>query len=164
MDAAGARPREGTEPPEAAMFADPKDQLQAQGTYIDGKMKRYNLLFAVNGGAFALAQLLNGGQAGALGGLTVRHIAMGAILFTVVMAVDIALFALMMKRRYLGELAFNRPGQVILALLALLNLAGWSMVDPRLLAAPAAVLAAAGFAFVLTSQRAAAHEPARAAG
>ena len=146
------------------MFADPRDQLQAQGTYIDGKMKRYNLLFAVNGGAFALAQLLSGGEAGALGGLTVRHIALGAIVFTVAITVDIALFALMMKRRYLGELAFNRPGQVILALLALLNLAGWSMVDPRVLAAPAAVLAAAGFAFVLTSQREAARAPARAAG
>jgi hypothetical protein len=27
-------------------------------TYIDGKMRRYYLMFAVNGGAFAIAQLM----------------------------------------------------------------------------------------------------------
>ena len=33
------------------------DPLKTIETYIDGKMRRYTLLFAVNGGAFAIAQL-----------------------------------------------------------------------------------------------------------
>ena len=34
------------------------DRISGVNAYIDGKMKRYSLMFAVNGGAFALAKLL----------------------------------------------------------------------------------------------------------
>lgn len=39
------------------MLASDPDKLDGLRTYIDGKFKRYNILFAVNGGAFAVAKL-----------------------------------------------------------------------------------------------------------
>ena len=76
--------------------------LNGLATYIDGKMKRYSLMFAVNGGAFAIAKLMaeNGKASNTilLGHLQLWHLALGAILFTVLMVIDIYLFGQMMKK------------------------------------------------------------------
>jgi hypothetical protein len=103
------------------------DQLQALSTYIDGKMKRYSLLFAVNGGTFAIAKYQAETPGIVLGGLTLEHLALGAIAFTVAMAVDIYLFGRMMRSNYLGSLAFGRPGRAILGLLSLLLIGSWAL-------------------------------------
>jgi len=54
--------------------------LQALNTYIDGKIKRYNLMFAVNGGIFALAKLISvPAESNPLGRLKLIHLSIGAI-------------------------------------------------------------------------------------
>lgn len=85
-----------------------KDVLDRLGAYIDGKMKRYNLLFAVNGGAYAIARLNP-----LPGALTVSAIADGAIIFTAVMAVDIWLWGQTMRDQFVGSIAFTPPGKAI---------------------------------------------------
>jgi hypothetical protein len=66
--------------------------------YEDGKHRRYSLLFAVNGGAFAIAKLHAEKNAVAvLGDLTLERLSFGMILFTVVMVVDIFIFGQRMR-------------------------------------------------------------------
>src|SRR5262245_58477150 len=68
-------------------------------TYEDGKHRRYNLLFAVNGGAFAIAKLLVGTakEGGVVvGELRLCHLAYGMAAFTTAMVVDIDAFGLRM--------------------------------------------------------------------
>lgn len=106
--------------------------LNGLATYIDGKMKRYSLMFAVNGGAFAIAKLMaEDGKASntiLLGHLQLWHLALGAILFTVLMVVDIYLFGQMMKKKFLNDLAFNVPGKLILIFLGILLVSAWALV------------------------------------
>ena len=106
--------------------------LTALATYIDGKMKRYSLMFAVNGGAFAVAKLMtetgNAGNTILLGHLRLWHLALGAILFTILIVVDIYLWARMMKKNFLGCLAFNTPGKLILIFLGVLLVSAWALV------------------------------------
>jgi hypothetical protein len=104
-------------------------QLQALETYIDGKMRRYNLLFAVNGGAFAIAKLFSDPAAQALvGGLSLPHLAVGAIIFTLVMTLDIWRWGQTMRQQFLGnQLAFTILGKGILVLLSSLLIAGWGL-------------------------------------
>jgi hypothetical protein len=68
--------------------------------YEDGKHRRYELLFAVNGGAFAVAKLFSGANAtpNFLGGLSLREVACGLAAFTVLMCLDIGVFGLRMRR------------------------------------------------------------------
>jgi hypothetical protein len=97
-------------------------------SYEDGKHRRYNLLFAVNGGAFAIAKLLdekNG--AVVLGDLSLRHLSLGMILFTIVMVVDIFIFGEKMRTTYLPG-AFGWEGKTVLVLLGILISAGWFLV------------------------------------
>ena len=69
------------------MLKNDPDVLTALSAYIDGKMKRYSLMFAVNGGAFAVAKLMTEAGKGSdtvlLGHLKLWHLALGAILFTI---------------------------------------------------------------------------------
>ena len=54
------------------MLSKSTEKLDGLRTYIDGKMRRYNLLFTVNG-RFAIAQLLTNSQNKTmLGGLTCK--------------------------------------------------------------------------------------------
>ena len=114
------------------MLENDKDMLGGLGTYIDGKMKRYSLMFAVNGGAFAVAKLMaESGKSGGtilLGNLRLWQLALGAIIFTLLMVVDIFLFGQMMKRKFLGDLAFNVPGKFILFFLGVLLVTAWVLV------------------------------------
>jgi hypothetical protein len=114
------------------------------GAYEAGKHRRYNLLFAVNGGAFAIAKLLGEGQAMATGGLTLRHLAVGMVLFTTIMSFDVLAFGHGMRRRsmrhrsaltlrerfrsWTSEGLFRLPGWIVLGTLWLLISAGWLLV------------------------------------
>ncbi len=99
------------------------------GLYEDGKHRRYSLLFAVNGGAFAVAQLLKGTpekEGVVLGGMTLWMLA-GAIAFlSAVMCDDIYRFGVK-YRTWDGEV-FQGPGQVVLALLCGFLVAAWLIV------------------------------------
>ncbi len=104
-------------------------KLDGLRTYIDGKMRRYGLLFSVNGGAFAIAKLMtDAGSAKQLGYLSIKQLAIGAIIFTIVMTFDIWWFGQMMRDKFLGEMAFGRRGKLILILLAALLVGGWLFV------------------------------------
>lgn len=111
------------------MLESDQQKLDGMRTYIDGKMRRYSLLFSVNGGALAIAKLMaDADTARLLGKLTVTHLAMGAIVFTIVMVIDIWLFARMMRGTFLDRLAFSTPGKIILILLGVLIIGGWLLV------------------------------------
>lgn len=98
--------------------------LDALRTYIDGKLKRLNLLFAVNGGAFAIAKLSLESKNSLL--IPTGYLAVGAILFTIIMVCDTWLWARMMKRNCVHEYGFTVWGKCILASLGLLMVAAWS--------------------------------------
>lgn len=108
-----------------------KDALEL---YETGKHRRYGLLFAVHGGAFAVARLFvdEPARAGAvLGGLTLPALSAGMVLFTAVMVFDIFSFGAKMRRtldRPGGSEVFGTPGKVVLLLLGLLLAAGWTLV------------------------------------
>jgi Ca2+/Na+ antiporter len=112
----------------AAQAADdhPELALDALRTYLNGKMERYKLLFSVNGGAFAIAQIKNDVS---LGHLDLEKLAIGAIAFTIVMTVDIWLWGQQMKETYLKneEQAFTFAGKAILLLLSALLVLAWAL-------------------------------------
>lgn len=111
------------------MLTTDTDKLDGIRTYIDGKMRRYGLLFSVNGGAFAIAKLMaDENTANLLGRVSVKQLALGAIVFTVVMVVDIWLFGQMMRKEFLEELAFTKRGKTILLLLGSLLITCWALV------------------------------------
>ena len=105
--------------------------------YEEGKHRRYNLLFAVNGGAFAIANLfvdlhkpmavLEGEPSAVLGELTLGQISLGMALFTIVMIVDIFFFGQSMRRR-MREL-FGLQGKLVLTSIGWLIAAGWTVVS-----------------------------------
>jgi hypothetical protein len=103
-------------------------KLDGLRTYIDGKLRRYSLLFAVNGGSFAIAKLTTDSNDKLLGQLTIQHLALGSIIFTILVMVDIWLFGQMMREKFLGSLAFSKPGKIILLLLGTLVMAAWILV------------------------------------
>lgn len=98
--------------------------------YENGKHRRYGLLFAVNGGAFAIAKLLAGDVArpeAVLGGLRLWQLSLGMLLFTAVMVWDIFEFGRKMQRTYLSD-AFGPQGRMVLLLLGGLIGLGWFLV------------------------------------
>jgi hypothetical protein len=103
------------------------DRLQGLDTYIEGKMKRYSLLFSVNGGAFAIAKILGEpNSTRILGGLTLQELAIGAVLFTILMGIDIFLWGHVMRTKFFdGTLVFGWGGKSILILLCTLLVLGW---------------------------------------
>jgi hypothetical protein len=108
----------------------PQDQTIPESfkSYEDGKHRRYSLLFAVNGGAFAIAKLYAEKNAPAvLGELSLRELSLGMIAFTVVMVVDIYMFGEKMRTNYLPG-AFGWQGKAVLILIGVLLSAGWFLV------------------------------------
>lgn len=96
--------------------------------YEDGKHRRYQLLFAVNGGAFAVAKLFASQETSRiLGSLTLRQLSIGMILFTVVMTVDIFMFGTKMRKKYLPD-DFGWQGKAVLILIGLIICVGWLLV------------------------------------
>lgn len=116
---------ESREPVPASQMSN-KDILEKLEVYVEGKMKRYTLLFGVNGGAFAIVQLLADQSKQLPGRLTLPSLAIGAIVFTTVMTVDIWMWGQLMRREgFAGELAFSLVGKAILLLIAGLIISGW---------------------------------------
>jgi hypothetical protein len=121
----------------------PKDKLSY---YEDGKHRRYSLLFAVNGGAFAVARILSGVDEKSsdalaasatltkpvhvLGHLTLPELAWGMILFTIVVVVDIYAFGYLTKK-YMNKDVFKPIGQAVLVAIGLLICSGWYLVSGR---------------------------------
>lgn len=114
-----------------------KDLFKA---YEDGKHRRYSLMFAVNGGAFAVARLLGEKGNPVAGDLTLRHLAVGMILFTTIMSFDILTFGLRMRKQWktsvpdlqkpsILEGLFALPGWIVLTSIWLLISAGWLFVS-----------------------------------
>lgn len=91
--------------------------------YEDGKHRRYGILFSVNGGAFAIAQLLNKKET-VLGELSFFQLSLGMVLFTAVMVWDIFAFGQKMRDSYLPD-AFGLQGRIVLLLLGALLVGGW---------------------------------------
>ena len=104
----------------------PADILKA---YEQGKERRYKLLFAVNGGAFAIAKLVADESSPDLGDLALWQISIGMILFTTLMVVDIFFFGQNMHRK--DRDLFRPPGKLILFALGLLICTGWFMVSNK---------------------------------
>ena len=108
-----------------------KDKLSL---YEDGKHRRYSLLFAVNGGAFAVAKLLVGSEGKpttVLGHLTLPELCWGMILFTVIMVTDIYAFGDKMKKQFSIEV-FGPIGKLVLISIGLLICCGWFLVGNNL--------------------------------
>jgi len=102
---------------------------EALALYEDGKHRRYGLLFAVNGGAFAIAKLLaESGKPGiVLGDLALEELAVGMAIFTVFMVWDIYVFGSNMRKTYLPK-AFAWQGKAVLIVLGALQFTGWLLV------------------------------------
>src|SRR6266545_461162 len=64
--------------------------------YEDGKHRRYSLLFAVNGGAFAVATASAEART-ALGCVGLVALCLGMVAFTVLMVIDIFVFGFNMR-------------------------------------------------------------------
>jgi len=101
--------------------------------YEDGKHRRYELLFAVNGGAFAVAKLMldNSNPNLVLGKLTLTELSFGMAVFTAIMVYDIYSFGRRMREQ-LQELLhkkdvpmFGREGKAVLVAIGLLIFFGW---------------------------------------
>src|SRR5215813_2764398 len=106
----------------------PKDTF---ALYEEGKHRRYGLLFSVNGGAFAVAKFITDklkdkSDHEVLGDLSLSQLAVGMILFTLVMTGDIYAFGEKMRKKdHLGEGMFGLPGKIVLFSLCALLSAGW---------------------------------------
>ena len=100
--------------------------------YEDGKHRRYSLLFAVNGGAFAIAQLLAKSapdQTWTIGHLNLHHLAWGMFLFTLLMIFDIYTFGEKMRKLQEKQGAqpdiFQNAGKVVLLAIGALICGAW---------------------------------------
>jgi hypothetical protein len=108
--------------------------------YEDGKHRRYNLLFAVNGGAFAVTKLFTELQLKAmapppaqapeyfqiLGNLHLWQLSLGMVWFNIIMILDIFTFGYNMRQ--LSKALFRWPGKLVLFVIGWLLAAGWTFV------------------------------------
>jgi len=106
---------------------DEKKVPESFKTYEEGKHRRYTLLFAVNGGAFALAKFIADKVTQSMGGLKLSYLCYGMALFTIVMCVDIFMFGLKMRRIYLPD-SFGWQGKIVVVLIGFLICFGWVLV------------------------------------
>jgi hypothetical protein len=100
--------------------------------YENGKHRRYELLFAVNGGAFAVAKVI-GPNRPDLGKLHLPQLALVMILFTLVMVYDIYKFGdkwhklgLKISPSQIHQI-FGPPGRAVLFAIGSLLCAGWAL-------------------------------------
>jgi len=105
--------------------ADEPVEPQQQTLYLEGKMKRYSLLFQVNGGAFAIAKLLDAPEPP--GGLGIAALSLGALVFSVLMTADIWLWGAGMRNTYSARI-FRPVGQSILLMIGALLCSAWVLV------------------------------------
>ena len=100
--------------------------------YEDGKHRRYTLLFSVNGGAFAIPQLLSKcapNQDWTVGHLNLHHLAWGMCVFTLLMIFDIYTFGDKMSKLQEKQNAppeiFQDAGKLVLLSIGALICGGW---------------------------------------
>jgi hypothetical protein len=109
------------------MTDDKPSELDWTGLYEEGKHRRYSLLFAVNGGAFAIGKFFvenaSALECRQLGRLTTTDLALGGALFTLLMTWDIFAFGWKMRSKVSG--LFGPPGIIVLLLIGLLISTGW---------------------------------------
>ena len=74
-----------------------------------------------------MAESAKDGQTILPGNLRLWHLALGAIIFTILMVVDIYLWGQIMKKKFLGNMVFNVPGKLIL-FLGVLLISAWLLV------------------------------------
>jgi hypothetical protein len=98
--------------------------------YEEGKHRRYSLLFSVNGGAFAVAQILAKPDGYVLGKLTLRELSWGMLFLTLVLVADIYAFGYKMRRDFLPK-AFEPIGKAVLISIGLIICVGWFLVGVR---------------------------------
>src|SRR5262245_60072516 len=104
------------------------------GLYEAGKDRRYNLLFAVNGGVLAIAGLTKGSDTLLLRGLPLHVVGSGMAIFTIVMGIDIWVFGTGMRIRGndIGECPtegmFSLWGKAVLAAICALIVVAWLFV------------------------------------
>src|SRR4051794_33957353 len=99
--------------------------------YEEGKDRRYKLLFAVNGGAFAIAKLMTkDGQEPppVFGSLELWELAVAMIVFTGAMVVDINAFGLKMRHALPSEGLFRKVGATVLGVIGGALMGGWTLV------------------------------------
>jgi ketosteroid isomerase-like protein len=119
-----------------------RDRITEDQLYEDGKHRRYSLMFAVNGGAFAVARLLTGsGETPALvvGSLRLEQLAVGMALFTTIMAIDIDAFGRRMKEK--DRDLYKGIGVFVLLAIGSLTVAGWMLAAYRPASAGLAIVA-----------------------
>lgn len=115
------------------------DRLKVEQAYLEGKMKRYGLLFSVNGGTFAIISLAvqnadDGLDAShhLIGKLTLGNLALWIIIFTALMIADIWRYGTGMRKleasAYFGRhpRLFTPFGQSITVLVGILLVGAWS--------------------------------------
>jgi hypothetical protein len=126
-----------------------KRDWDAYNTCQDGKMKRYTLLFSINGGAYAIvtwtaehvAAAQEVARAASLTTIAIV-VAIAASLFTALMFVDVWVFGRMMRKVATGDglVYFGRHGQAVLASIVFTLLGAWTAVlalaDLRLVSIP----------------------------
>ena len=103
------------------------ERLGGLSLYSTGQMKRYYLLFAVNGGALAIAKLFAESETQVIvGGLSLQALAVGCILFTALMWRDIYAFGELLRTQFFdGKDIFQEGAKLILACLCVLLILGW---------------------------------------
>jgi hypothetical protein len=104
-------------------------KLDIMRTYIDGKLRRYNLLWAANGGAFAIVQMMVGKDAISVDFMVSGLLGVLMIAFTLIMCGDIFVFGNNMANSYnkkFPELGlFGPAGKRVLSSMGLLLVLGW---------------------------------------
>lgn len=110
---------------------------EAFKVYEEGKHRRYSLLFSVNGGAVATAKLFPDPlMRQFLGSLKIWQVAIGMIVFTLLMWWDLWIFAQRMRTDVgddsgpATEGVFSRTGKIVLSVICSLILLGWLGVIP----------------------------------
>ena len=104
----------------------PMDEKEALKLYEDGKHRRYTLLFSVNGGAFAIAKLINEAKSN-IGGLSLKQLSVGMALFTAVMVWDIFEFGRRSRKEPIPKV-FSGVGRAVLIIIGSLICIGWLLV------------------------------------
>jgi hypothetical protein len=154
-DRSGRRADDGAAPDDLATLAAVHSlgsYKEVAKAYEEGKHRRYELMFAVNGGGFAVASVFKEitGKTDLVGNLTVHRVALGMMAFTAVMYLDILVFGFRMRyaghksdaksfceffskywRRIVADFfygIFSPFGAVILTLLCALIIGGWASV------------------------------------
>ena len=103
-----------------ADVSEQSNRFDALKVYEQGKHRRYSLLFAVSGGAFALTRYER-----VLGKLGLPELSVGMAIFATVMVLDIEAFGVRMRKE--DETLFSGIGRGVLLTIGFLIVTGWML-------------------------------------